>query len=60
MVMMLLKVSSASESTMVDSAGRVHPLFITDPAVRHTFVLPKILIGGFDESGVTQDSVVVS
>jgi len=44
----------------MNTAGRVHPLFIADPAVRHTFVLVKILIGGFGESGETQDSVVVS
>jgi len=61
MVMMLLKVSSASRTTMsVDSGGIVHPLFIADPAVRHTFVLVRILIGGFGESGETQDSVAVS
>jgi hypothetical protein len=60
--MMLLKVSSASGSTVIDEtrAGRVHPLFIADPAVRHTFVLGKILIGGLWESAETQHSVVVS
>jgi len=56
MVMMLLKVSSSGTT----QAGRVHPLFIADPAVRHTFVLPRILIGGLRESGDTQHSVVVS
>jgi len=41
MAMVLLKVSSASGSTVLDGTqpGRVHPLFIADPAVRHTFVL---------------------
>jgi hypothetical protein len=59
--MMLLKVSSATGMTMNNySAGRVHPPFIADPAVRHTFVLVKILIRAFWESAETQHSVVVS
>jgi len=35
MAMVLLKVSSASGSTVLDGTqpGRVHPLFIADPAV---------------------------
>jgi len=61
MAMMLLKVSSASGTTMRGAQwGSIHPLFIADPAVRHTFVLVRILIGGVRESAETQDSVVVS
>jgi len=62
MAMVLLKVSSASGSTVLDETqpGRVHPLFIADPAVRHTFVLLRILIGGLGASAETQHSVVVS
>jgi len=62
MAMMLLKVSSASGAAVLDETqpGRVHPLFIADPVVRHTFVLVKILIGGPEESAEPQDSVVDS